>query len=460
MARAYAIVVMFSICSTASAVEPPTRGSGDLAIRVRGILQKYCAGCHDGKDKFDILDYAAVMREHPVPFAAKNGRSQIIEFIEDGSMPPGGKRRPSLVETETLKTWIAAGAPQYPKAFDDAYVLNAVERDWRMQNSPGDFRYISFAHTIKEESTGVALEETRLRAALASDRTLSLEPVDGAPAIFRLDIKKLGWLSQELFQSVDLKGKGYAHGLRPFDLISIENPFPIVDARFNNLAPSSFRIPQSPFLRGDWLADTLAPGSPLADEMKSLVELAAKVDDPPCGPKLRAFELTKPALGGKPSVHSWYRTDAPDEFAVEFSVKGPNPGVLVGDPLELVIKPTRNGWFRLLNLQNDGSLKILPVSGGETLKANERRQLLTVSNTPFRISSIVSGADKATEAFILIASEAEVPMPTIVRSQHNATLECIKQGRAPIYRFLFEDVKFDPSKAVRKVVAINIAKKK
>ena len=63
--------------------------------------------------------------------------------------------------------------------------------------------------------------------------------------------------------------------------------------------------------------------------------------------------------------------------------------------------------------------------------------------------------ESATEHFILIVSADEVPLPTIVRSAH-ATLGC--RGSGPIWRILFDD-KFDSSKAVRKVITVNVTRK-
>ena len=70
----------------------------------------------------------------------------------------------------------------------------------------------------------------------------------------------------------------------PYDLIGLENPYPgRIDPKFAKLGP---------VLRGDWLADALAPGTPLSADLRSLAEM----QDPgetPCGPKVRAFEQPK-----------------------------------------------------------------------------------------------------------------------------------------------------------------------
>src|SRR5690242_7639859 len=77
------------------------RERGDLAIQARAILQHYCRDCHGEnpiRDSVSVLDHRALTAKGPpIPFVnldEPRGRSQVIEFIEDGSMPPGGRDRP------------------------------------------------------------------------------------------------------------------------------------------------------------------------------------------------------------------------------------------------------------------------------------------------------------------------------------------------------------------------------
>src|SRR5438045_536798 len=124
------------------------RERGDLAIHSRAILKKYCGECH-GEEKavsFSVLNHAQLLSaSHPVPFVSLK-RSQVIELIEDGSMPPGGRNRPTEKDIETLKAWVDANAPSYPKAFDDQTTLRLMLDDWKQNPS---VRYLSFAHLIR-----------------------------------------------------------------------------------------------------------------------------------------------------------------------------------------------------------------------------------------------------------------------------------------------------------------------
>src|SRR5207237_740555 len=69
----------------------------------------------------------------------------------DGSMPPGGRPRPTPQEVDTLRAWIAASAPRYPRAFDDRFVLDTVLDDLDRQPPAAapSLRYLSLAHLIR-----------------------------------------------------------------------------------------------------------------------------------------------------------------------------------------------------------------------------------------------------------------------------------------------------------------------
>jgi len=79
------------------------RDKGDLAIQARGILKKYCSECHSGeagsRGTIVVLEHPKLVADGPNPIhfvLPKNAAgSQIIQFIEDGSMPPGNRARPT-----------------------------------------------------------------------------------------------------------------------------------------------------------------------------------------------------------------------------------------------------------------------------------------------------------------------------------------------------------------------------
>ena len=90
---------------------------------------------------------------NPVPFVSpgQDEASQIIQFIEDGSMPPGDRPRPTDEETGTLKEWIRETAPSYPRDFDDRTTLEAMLADLRQHAEEAPhLRYFSLAHLIRD----------------------------------------------------------------------------------------------------------------------------------------------------------------------------------------------------------------------------------------------------------------------------------------------------------------------
>ena len=474
MSRRIAIVLTIAIlvCSVARAAVPSPRASGDLVLQARAILKKYCSECHGTKPgSFDVLDYSQITEKRPVPFVNPT-RSQIIEFIEDGSMPPGGRARPSESEVAILQKWMIEDAPRFFKEYDEPTVLRAVFENWKKQNSPGNFRYISLAHRVDDGSEFKILEseQLRLQSALAAsttpDHSVELIPVDEAATVFRIDIEKLGWTARDLFWEVGLKGEDTTIHERmiPYDLILLENPYPFEpQARFEQFLGKVKHVRPAPFLRGDWLAEVLAPDSPLAADMKSLVELAAIIEtggETPCGPRVRAFEKPKTALpsGAIAPITSWYGPERREPFfKLDFKIDGSeSPSVVVNNPLQLEVGSDRDVRFRLFNVLSDGGIRVQGVGiGGEVLNKGDKRDLRTAQGAPFKIAGIITGAETAVEHFILIAAVEDVPMPTIVRSNH-ATLGCKSSG--PVWRMLF-DPKFDPSKAVRKVITVNVTRK-
>ena len=201
---------------------------------------------------------------------------------------------------------------------------------------------------------------------------------------------------------------------------------------------------------------------PLAADLKSLVELDGvlkKGGEAPCGPKVRGFEAPKrPSIPGSPPspMTAWYGIAPPDAFGLSFTWKNETSGaVRLGESFRFDLKAERDLRFRLLNVLSDGSIRDVRL-GGNVLKKGMLLKLGPTPTTFFKITSILSGADSATEYFILLAAEDEMPLPTIVRSQHAEFPDCAKEGRGAVWRFLFDSDKFDGSKAVRRVFRMDV----
>lgn len=450
-------LILLAVLASPAFAQSGPRERGDLILRARSILKTHCAACHGpGGPSFDILDHATLTGPHPVPFAKPGGRSQIIEFLEDGSMPPAGKPRPSPEEIGVLKAWIAAGAPAYPRAFDDVYVAAAVEGDAKSRKPVENFRYITFANRIDGESGVVSLRdaESKLRASLQSatsaKRSVSLEHVDPTGVVYRLDVEKLGWTEPDRFEEINLNGAaGNAADFLTVDLIQLEYPFgpiakPLPKGRLN-------------VFRGDWLIEALAHGSPLAADLRSMAELSdAKSGDESHGPKLTFAKLDTPsAKGVPPPVTAWYGSDRTTNLlSVQFEVKGRKPPYAVkeSEPVFLEATSNRGGRGVVFSLLPDGTVRQhTPIEA--VLKQGEP------SNFRGALKLTLPGsADEARERFILFATDEVLPKFTIIRSQHAEDFE--KKEHAPVWRIIADPtVKFDPARVVRHTIELRVTKK-
>jgi mono/diheme cytochrome c family protein len=502
------VLLVLLATSPVRADEPlSTRERGDLAIGARAILRKYCSECHGAGEKakqgtVNVLEHPRLLAKgpNPVPFVApKNAAgSQIVQLIEDGSMPPGGRQRPTAGEIDTLKKWIAAEAPGFPVKFDEESTLKILLDD--LSNRPADalhLRYVSFSHLVGDGSPpDLKSKETSLFAAL---KVCGIEnppqPVDGAATIYRFDVRQAGWDNRELFYQTNKGAKDDIYQLTPFDLILLEYPHGTTLPADNPLFPRlneyvmAARLARPiPYMRGDWVAAQLEKGTPLADDLRSLTELdaaLAKEDNPvlgreknmPCGTASRAFAArnpvpaapnTKPTLGSSIlPLSARYSGDCQAEtppFDLKAEPIGENEEPVTTVPtrtgFNLRVTSDRDVHFVLLMVWSDGSIHVQQTNTRGFLKAG--KSVLAMSDgKPFKISGILTGEPTATEYFVLLASQSELPAVIIVRSRHAANPDCDEKKRFPVYRFLFDTAaKFDSAAVVRRVVPITVIAKK
>ena len=468
-------------CIASAEPELSRRQLGDLAIQSRAILNKYCSGCHKADSpisSLSVLDHKQLVSlQTPVPFAAKGGpRSQILEFLDDGSMPPAGHERPKDAEIAVLRQWIAAKAPSYPKDFDPATTQRVLLDDFsQLAEKDRPFaRYVSMAHLVPAgtEPPSLITHEFALQKAIAVATEAASprpQPVDDSATLFRLDIRVLGWHASDLFGKVV---DGSADGVFPmnaYDLILLEYPdaAPVTgpDGARLNLALSEMKqIRPIPFLKAEWLADALmnkTGPSQLAEELKSLVRLSTHTGKTkPVGVLNESFAGRKSIVSATPPLGAFYAkavsSPAPPfpKLSVEVIDERGNAikAVDTDDPFKLRIKADADGHFLVLGRWSNGELVIQPVEGGLKLKADQTRILSPKKKVPpfvFKISGLLNGQAKGTEHFIVLASPDEIPVPTIVRSQHSTF---------PVWRFLpAEPTK--PGSVQRVVAELDVTKK-
>ena len=496
MTRFAFALVLFATGITSAADDLPRREKGDLAIKARAILHKYCGECHGANpapSALSLLNHGQLLGSAPpVPWVnlADAPRSQLLEFLEDGSMPPGGRPRPTLDEIDTLKKWVRHKAPSYPRAFDDRTTLALMldDLDRQPEENRARLRYLSFAHLVRDDAPLPDLKalESRLQRALlaSSGRAVSPQPVDDTGTLFRLDLRPLEWDAPDLFERIENQKSVGVYPLVAFDLILNEYPASLyeikvgdLEGRLRSFLAAAKQLRPVPFLRADWFAEALAPAAPLAADMKSLVNLAESLEKKsptPCGP------VPKPLLGAKaaeieepvasPTLTSWFGgSTAPmaDPFGLKAAIVLPLKAnaiaadVEVDEAFRIRVEGKREFRFLLLNILAAGDIRIQAVGGGNVVKPGESRLLGPDKGLTFKSGSILTGGDTEVEHYVLIAAEAVVPPPTIVRSVHADTLECRRKNQQPVWRFLYDKppAEFDPSKAARVVLPLTIHKK-
>jgi mono/diheme cytochrome c family protein len=119
MLRRFLVVTLALAASSWNAIAddgPAKTGHGELVAQVQTILAAKCAECHgDGSRprrgmSLNLRELAA--NSHlVVPFRPEN--SKLWELVRDGDMPEEGSKAGPMTaaEKETIRTWIAAGAP-------------------------------------------------------------------------------------------------------------------------------------------------------------------------------------------------------------------------------------------------------------------------------------------------------------------------------------------------------------
>jgi len=471
--------LMVVASSGATAAELTRRQAGDLAIQSRAILGKYCGACHkDGsaRSSLSVLDHKQLVDlQSPVPFAAKSGaRSQILEFLDDGSMPPAGHDRPSAAEIDILKQWIAAKAPSYPKAFDTATTQRVLLDDFaQVADKDRPFtRYLSMAHLVPvvTEAPSLKAVEFNLQKALSAATEVASPappvPVDDTATLFRLDIRALGWHSPDLFEKIVDQSPDGVFPMNAFDLILLEYPdaTPLAGpdaARMNQALSEMKQLRPIPFLKAEWFAEALlnkGVHTPLAEELKSLIRLAGNTTKPrPEGKLNEEFASRKSVRSQSPPLAAFYplNVSSPTPPFPKLALDAIDPKgdtvkqVETEEPFKLKITADGDGHFLLLMRWSNGELGIQEVAGGSKFKADKAHFPTPKKAGAFRISGLLNGKDKGKEYFILLASPEEIPVPTIVRSRHS---------HFPIWRFLpAEPAK--PGSVQRVIAEIEVVKK-
>ena len=181
--------------------------------------------------------------------------------------PPAIDRARPEEEIQTVKDWIGATAPSYPRrAFDDRTTLQEILND--LQKHPEaapNLRYFSLAHLVRDDADLPDLKriEFNLNKALTwcgvkpPAGKPAAEPVDGTATLFRFDVRHAGWDNRSLFFRSPKGGSPDLFPLTPYDLILLEYPHAVALLPGDALTPrltdyfAAARLARPmPFLRG------------------------------------------------------------------------------------------------------------------------------------------------------------------------------------------------------------------
>jgi len=128
MRREIAVFVCLAVTAgghRVAAAGPPGR---DLGAEVRGVFAAKCAGCHGPdlpkpKGRFGyVLDLRRVADNPEMVIPGRPDESELWALVRHGDMPPADSPRGPLTaaEKETIRAWIAAGAPDAAGNVGDA----------------------------------------------------------------------------------------------------------------------------------------------------------------------------------------------------------------------------------------------------------------------------------------------------------------------------------------------------
>ncbi len=399
--------------STLAAAE----SSGDLAIQARALLKKHCAECHDGQrgapSSLMILDYSQLTdanRSLPAYVKPKGAQaSQMLELIEDGSMPPGNRPKLTGAEIEVIRSWIDKGVPAYPRLFDDSYAYNAILADVEKlaEADRKSARYFTLHHLVDALPAGDSLAEARenFRQAVnsvAKKPLAALTAIDGGEALFRVDLRVIGWDTtpfRRIRQGKDGKEENLPTSDNIFDCLLLEYPSGVMPPREAEklveqwLRPIEMVRPIA-FVHADWFAKAV-DGTPLKNDLNRLLSLGAKAR----GMSVPEKKTTEPALSERPSIvirqpakaipiipiDAWYAGDyePKGDLKLDISIKDEAGMVTTnfkaGKRLKMEIRASQTLFVEIILVDPEGSIFALDLALAGACRAGCPKRLTSTA---------------------------------------------------------------------------------
>ena len=253
--RCLLAVLTAFVASVASA-----QNNEQLAKQAQAVLQKHCYACHgqDGSleggfsyvlDRQRLIDLEKVVPGNPE-------KSYLLERVDSDEMPPAednqGNKLPRMsdAEKETLKQWIAAGAPDFNEAtaardqVSPAAMLDLMAADLRKlkERDRPFIRYFTLTHLYnaglaEDELQGYRIGLSKLVNSLSwGRRVVTPKPIDPAKTILRIDMRDYRWTEDG----------------DKWDMIVAANPYGILyDTPSAQFCATATRT-QMPYVRADW----------------------------------------------------------------------------------------------------------------------------------------------------------------------------------------------------------------
>jgi len=310
--------------------------AADMTIRSHAILTKHCAGCHGDKrvrSDLKVLDHTQMVKNRPVAFIQPKNptASQVLELIEEGSMPPGKCAKVPEQEVAVLRDWVASGAAAYPVRFDDEFAHETILANIKDPTTDPDdvpfYRYLTLHHLAEGPAADLTAVRPKFLEAVRSafkKGSVGPRPIDPTATVFRIDLRDVGW-DHKPFIKLDPEGRedGSAKG-NIFDILLLEYPHAVLPAGspvFAELVPKFLRpadqVRPVAFVRGDWFADAVT-ASKLTGDLRKLIAIAAEIPAAPKEPNSKLAGSVKAPDGAIPAIDAWHGPD----LAGEPTVKG------------------------------------------------------------------------------------------------------------------------------------------
>jgi hypothetical protein len=481
LALAMMLLVVSAVTARAEAAKPET------TLRARAILRKYCAECHDKENKprgeISVVDSAGMIRsERPFLTRGAADASQLLRLVEDGSMPPGSREKPSAQERDVLREWINANAADFPRQFDDAYVTNAIAAD--MERVPeADRPYVRYfsLHNLLGDDANLPPRDALFDAIGDLSKPDAPPPasVDPFQLVYRVDIRQTGWGFVPFKLSVldkDRKRHTVESKVNLFDVILIEYPLARLDANLPAWAklPKAFlesagRVVPILYLRGDWFADEFAK-SPVAREIREVLGSRPIRPRQPLARGLlgdstgrgtpivpldavtrenitpRGNEIEFTAETGQPPTKN-------DKSEFVLNTFTPSKKIPVDGRLWLRFQPNHEVWVEIVWTDETGKCSFMDLGGNKLVAPNEVKYWYDPGHGGYRV-----GSDAGTQKLTIYVSEAQFsPGDLLVTNEHMNERVIHPFYTLPGVRPMFD---FNPAKVIKKTIEFTVEPKK